>query len=126
MKDIFDNILSWVKSNMLMAIGIVIAVIVLLFPRMLKKLFRSRPHSDAWYTRAARERRKAKRQGKPSYRLTRMAGRRTGRYRKKIPRSAGNINRRIKSGPNAGKKAWQIKGSPEARRHMAAIRRRKR
>ena len=37
-----------------------------------------------------------------------------------------SFNRIIKSGSNRGKKAWQIKGSPEARRHMAAIRRKRR
>jgi len=53
------------------------------------------------------------------------------RRRKSLPRSVGmskaggSVNRIIKSGRHRGKKAWQIKGSPEARRHMAAIRRKK-
>jgi|WetSurMetagenome_2_1015567.scaffolds.fasta_scaffold216976_4 hypothetical protein len=54
------------------------------------------------------------------------------RRRKVLPRSVGmskarrtNVNRIIKSGRNRGKKAWQIKGSEAARRHMAAIRRKR-
>jgi hypothetical protein len=51
--------------------------------------------------------------------------------RRSIPRSVGmnkatrSTNRIIKSGRHRGKKAWQIKGSPEARRHMANIRRKR-
>lgn len=53
------------------------------------------------------------------------------RKRRTLPRSVGmakrrNINSVIKSGVNRGKKAWQIKGSEAARRHMAAIRRKRR
>jgi hypothetical protein len=56
---------------------------------------------------------------------------RTVRRIKSIPRDVGmaktgrSVNRIIKSGRYRGKKAWQIKGSPEARRHMAAIRRKR-
>ena len=40
-------------------------------------------------------------------------------------RRKSSVNRVIKSGANRGKKAWQIKGSEAARRHMAAIRRKR-
>jgi hypothetical protein len=57
--------------------------------------------------------------------------RRPTRRRRSVLRVASNPRRRrsvntvIKSGKNRGKKAWQIKGSEAARRHMAAIRRKR-
>ena len=122
MKEIFDKALTWVKSNVLLAIIGLIAVVVILFPKLLKGLFRTRPHADQWYTRAARERRKERK--RPATR-TRTVTRVRTRSGKPLPRSAGRTNRIIKSGVNRGKKAWQIKGSPEARRHMANIRRKR-
>ena len=130
MKEFFDKVLTWVKSNVLLSIIGLIAVIVIFFPKLFKGIFRTRPHADQWYTRAARERRKER---KRPGRVLRSgvngpkAGARRGRF---LPRSvgmrkAGRTNRIIKSGVNRGKKAWQIKGSPEARRHMANIRRKR-
>jgi hypothetical protein len=67
-------------------------------------------------------------------RRRRLTSRRSGtvtRRTRRIPRAVGmakagrSVNRIIKSGRYRGKKAWQIKGSPEARRHMAAIRRKR-
>jgi len=124
MKEFFDKALTWVKSNLLLSIIGLIAVITILFPKLLKGLFRTRPHADQWYTRAARERRKErKRPARPGRRTFRTSPR-------PLPRSVGmskvgRTNRIIKSGVHRGKKAWQIKGSPEARRHMAAIRRKR-
>lgn len=62
-----------------------------------------------------------------------LKGRAPRRRRKTLPRSVGmrkavrrtSVNRVIKSGRNRGKKAWQIKGSEAARRHMANIRRKR-
>lgn len=64
--------------------------------------------------------------------LYKKFGRKTYRRRRRtFPRSVGMRRRRstntiIKSGVNRGKKAWQIKGSEAARRHMAQIRRKRR
>lgn len=63
-----------------------------------------------------------------------LKGRSPSRRRRSLPRSVGlrkatrskgSVNRIIKTGRHRGKKAWQIKGSPEARRHMALIRRKR-
>jgi len=56
-------------------------------------------------------------------RRTRKKYRPVVRARVKVKRTNGSYNRIIKTGANRGKKAWQIKGSPEARRRMAALRR---
>jgi hypothetical protein len=65
--------------------------------------------------------------------LKKFGGRRRVRRRRapvvrvRVRRSArGSYNRIVKSGRNAGKKAWQIKGSPAARARMARLRRMRR
>jgi hypothetical protein len=89
-------IAAWdlIKKNWIISIIILVAVMFLFFTKPLKKLFSS-----------GTVRRKT---------------------RKQLPRSVG-IKRRNKLpvNPGTGKtlKAWQIKGSDAARRHMARIRR---
>lgn len=98
MKETFDKIKEWVIGNK--TIAAVIGVVVLLF---LAKKFSGK---------VTRRRRR-----KP---LPRSVG-----LRKRVTRRAPGTNRIIKSGRNRGKKAWQVKGSEAARRHMAAIRRKR-
>jgi hypothetical protein len=86
---------NWIKSNMLIAGAIAIVLILVLFPKLLGGLFR---------TRRVRHRR-----------VMSLPYRR----RRSLPRSVGVARHRTKG----AKKAWQIKGSPAARRHMAQIRR---
>ena len=85
------KIFDWIKSNMLLALGILAAVVILFFP----KIFRT--------------------------------SRRRRRRNRTLPRSVGMYKRRRtrKAYTKGGKakKAWQIKGSEAARRHMAKIRR---
>lgn len=63
--------------------------------------------------------------------LYKKFGRRTTRRRRhSVLRPVRSVRRRsvnsvIRTGANRGKKAWQIKGSDAARRHMANIRRKR-
>jgi len=109
MKETIEKIKTWVMENK--TIAGVIGAVVLLF--LAKKL------SGKMTTRRRRRR------------IPRSVGM-ARRRRKVVTRSVGmskprrsNANRVIKSGRNRGKKAWQIKGSEAARRHMAAIRRKR-
>jgi len=108
MKDLFNKVLTWAKSNMLLAIGALLAVIMLFFPKLLKGLFG---------TTRRRHRRIA---GSPY--STGSPYRRN--KRRTLPRSVGmrKIRRQYTKGGKV-KKPWQIKGSIAARRHMAQIRR---
>jgi hypothetical protein len=95
----FDNIIAWIKANILLSIGILIAVVVILFPKVLKKLFG---------TRRVRH-----------HRVTTVPAR-----RRSLPRSVGlHRNRPSVKRSSKVKKPWQIKGSLAAKRHMAQIRR---
>lgn len=89
-------------------IGLVL--IFVLFGRQVKRLFKlgGRKHSPAWYTKAARDRRKLRKSGRP------------GRRRRALPLSVGLRKHYTKSGKT--KKPWQVKGSEAARRHMRRIR----
>jgi len=99
MKDLFDKIFAWIKANLLLSIGILVAVVVLFFPKLLKGLTGRRRvrHRPGYYTA------------------------RSGRT---LPRSVGThrVRKQYTKGGRA-KKPWQIKGSEAARRHMAKIRR---
>lgn len=101
MKDFFDKIFTWVKANLLLSIGILIAVIVLFFPKLLRGLTSRKRirHRPGYY---------AARSG-------RSFPRSVGLTRRGVPR------KQYTKGGKA-KKAWQIKGSLAARRHMAQIR----
>ena len=105
MKDFFDKIFTWVKANLLLAIGILVAVIVLFFPKLLRGLTGKRRirHRPGYYT-----------------------ARTITRSRRRLPRSIGltrrGVPRKQYTKGGKAKKAWQIKGSLAARRHMAQIR----
>jgi hypothetical protein len=92
MKETFDKILAYIKSNPLIAVGAVVVTVLLFFPKLLK--------------------------------LTTVR-----RRRRVLPRSVGvrRISRVRRHYNKAGKrlKAWQVKGSAAAKRHMAAIRKRR-
>jgi len=101
MKEFFNNIFTWVKANLFLSIGILIAVVILFFPKLLKGLTgRTRVrHRPGYYTA----------------RSGRRLPRRVGLTRRGVPR------KQYTKGGKA-KKAWQIKGSLAAKRHMAQIR----
>ena len=87
-------IFDWIKANWIISLIAVIIIPLLIFPRFVKKVF----------------------------------GGTTRRRRRALPRSVG-VRRRRTTRPRKqytkggkAKKAWQIKGSPAARRHMARIR----
>jgi len=108
MNTFFVSLYAWIRNNILMSIGILIVVVLLFFPKILRGLIGG-----------------TRRKRRTSYSLTRMAGRRTFRRRRPLPRSVGIRRRPRKQYTKGGKakKPWQIKGSPAARRHMAQIRR---
>jgi hypothetical protein len=103
----FNQIWAWIKANILLSIGIGIAVILVFFPKMLRGLTGSR-------------RRVHHRIG------TRRVSARTfyRRPRRALPRSVSMYRTRRTTRRTKGpKKPWQIKGSKAARLHMARIRR---
>ena len=100
MNEFFNKALTWVKSNMILAIGLLLVTIVLFFPKLLGGLFRKPRvrHRPGYY---------ALRSGRT---LPRSVG--TGRRRRNVVTKSGRV-----------KKPWQVKGSEAARRHMAKLRR---
>jgi len=105
MNEFISKSLAFIKANIIIALIIGFAIIYLLFPRQIKKLFSGR--------RRVRHRRPIA-----------MPARRRRTMRRPLPRSVGMHKARPqynKSGKQ--KKPWQIKGSEAARRHMAKIRR---
>lgn len=98
MKAFIDNLILWIKSNWLMSLVIFVVAVLILFPKVIGRLFRKKPvrHRKSYYRNRT------------------------------LPRSVG-IRRRNKLavyGKNGKvKKPWQVKGSEAARRHMAKIRR---
>lgn len=106
----FDKIKAWIMANKTIAIIIGAVVAFLVFGKQLNKMFGGSPRR--------RRRTSLKVVNRP---------RRIKRVSRPVVRSTNkSYNRIIKSGKNRGKKAWQIKGSPEARRRMAALRRMRR
>lgn len=103
MQTTFNNIIAWIKANILLSVGILIAVVLVFFPRVLHHLFGTtrRVHHHIGTRRVS---------ARTYYR----------RPRRSLPRSVGTRRRRTSHGP---KKPWQIKGSRAARLHMAKIRR---
>jgi len=103
MKDFFDKVLTWVKGNWMIAAGILLVVIFLFFPKMLSGLM-------------GRQRVRHR----PGYYASRTI---TRTRRRSLPRSVGlrKARKQYTKGGKA-KKAWQIKGSLAAKRHMAQIR----
>ena len=102
--EIFYTAWNWIKANVLISVLILLAVVVVFFPKLLSGLFGS-----------PRRRRRS---------LPRSVGIR--RRRRSLPRSVGirRRNRPAIRGKNGRvKKPWQIKGSKAARIRMAKIRR---
>jgi len=105
-----NKILAWAKANILLAIGILFAVMFVFFPKFLRKL--------------GGPTRRRRRRVRPRYvvRRRRVSARTYyNRPRRKLPRSAGRRRQYTRRGKL--KKPWQIKGSIAAKRHMAKIRR---
>jgi hypothetical protein len=105
MSEYIVKIKDWIANNKAVAIVIGVVVAFLAWKKLGKKTYRRK-----------------KRYMKPT--ITRRRVSRSARVNKPAARRV-SVNRIIKSGKNRGKKAWQIKGSPEARRHMALIRRKR-
>jgi hypothetical protein len=104
MKETFDKIVTWVKGNLGIAIAAAAGIIVMLFfPKLLGIGKRTRRRRRYVPLRVVRRRRSA--------------------IRRSPPRRS--VRRQYTKGGKA-KKAWQIKGSLAARRHMAQIRRKRR
>lgn len=101
MNTFITNLVTWVKAHLLIAMVILIAIVLVFFPKLLRRLTgpRRRIHHRTYTALPARRRRS-------------------------IPRSVGmHKTRRQYTKGGKAKKAWQIKGSLAARRHMAQIRR---
>jgi hypothetical protein len=103
------SIMTWIKSNLLISIGVALVAVVLLFPKLFKGLLGSLPRKRRRGTRIY---------GRPSIR-------RPTRSTVSRIRTIGRIRRPGLRRRKGAKKPWQIKGSLAARRHMALIRKRK-
>jgi hypothetical protein len=106
MTDFITKAIAWIKANYIIAIIAALGIILIFFPKLLGGLFRKKrvKHRKGYIPVSRR--------------------RRTRPGRRSLPRSVGTHKSRPqynKSGTR--KKAWQIKGSLAARRHMAQIRR---
>lgn len=99
MKETFDKIMVWVKSNMWLSIGIGLVAIILFFPKLLK--FGATRRHRRTYTPV------------------------TTRIRRRTYKAPVKRTKRSYAKGGAKKKPWQIKGSLAARRYMAAIRRKR-
>lgn len=94
-----EKIISWFKENKLLGFGIGAAIVLLFFPGLMRRRTRRR-RSRTIYAPVTRRR----------------------RARVRIRRNKPAVRRRSYSRGGKKKKAWQIKGSLAARRHMARIR----
>lgn len=94
MSDTINKVIAWIKNNILISVLILLAVMFMFFRKQLNGLLGIK--------------------------------RRVKHRRATLPRSVGTARRRRKTTvlnkSGKPKKAWQIKGSEAARRHMARIR----
>jgi hypothetical protein len=94
-----DKILTWIKSNMILAAVLIIAAVAIFFPKVTRGIFG----------------------GSRTLHRRRVRKAITGSYtRRRRSRPMRSTKRR-----SGAKKPWQIKGSLAAKRHMAQIRRRR-
>ena len=89
------SIMTWIKSNLLISIGIGIVALLLFFPKVVKKLFGGTTRRRRRHVHHA------------------ITGRRRASRPTRSRRMAG------------AKKPWQIKGSLAAKRRMAQIRKKR-
>lgn len=120
MSEFFTKIMTWVKANILLAVGILAVVVFVLFPKQIKKMF-------------APPRRRRRRNIRRSVTVTR---RRTRSNRKPIPRSVGTSRRGYPAAAGGYipfkynkdgtvKKAWQVGGTVAAKNRMRGLRRKR-
>jgi hypothetical protein len=100
MSTFFTKVITWIKANLFLSIGILLAVILLFFPHLLRKITGPRRVHHRRVYRPVTHARRHRTLG-PVHHRTRRQYTRGGR----------------------AKKPWQIKGSRAARLHMAKIRR---
>jgi hypothetical protein len=122
MNNFFSNAIAWIKANIIITIVILLAVILLFFPRLLKGLFGGssghRPGFVKSHTRGGSLKAGWRPDGTGGWtqRAKSVKHRRT-KSGKPIPRSVGTKRKTKK-----GKPARLIKGSKEAKAWMAKIR----
>jgi len=114
----FDQLWNWLKQNIVIGVLILVALLLVLFPRAVRRMFA-----------APRKRRRRTRSGKP---LPRSVGTRR-RRRTTAPRArttgsgyaaAGGGTIALKYNKDGTvKKAWQVKGTVAAKQRMARLRR---
>lgn len=100
MSTLFTTAWNWIKANLLLSTGILLAVLLLFFPKVLKGLFGTR--------------RKRVRHHRIVRTVTDIS--------RTLPRSVGIHKIRHRSHGSV-KRPWQVKGSRAAKLHMAKIRR---
>jgi len=112
----FDQLWNWLKQNIVIGVLIIVALLLVLFPRAVRRMFA-----------APRKRRRRTRSGKPLPRsvgrrrsLISRAGRRTG---KGYPAVGGGTIPYKYNKDGTVKKAWQVKGTVAAKQRMARLRR---
>lgn len=127
-----DKVMTWIKANILLALGIALAAIFIFFPKILRGSTRRVKHGPSWYLQ----------RGKP------LPQRLIGKSGKPIPRSVGirRANTQRASGGSSGgsakgyaavgggtipfkynkdgsvKKAWQVAGTLAAKQRMSRLR----
>jgi hypothetical protein len=101
MTDLFNKAIAWIKANVLLAIAIGIAIIIVFFPKVLRHIIGPKRRVHHRVVRETKHRRNVRKAI-------------TGTYSRRPTRT-----RRMKG----AKKPWQVKGSRAARLHMAKIRR---
>jgi len=128
MKEIFDKIIGFVKTNWIISALVVLVFVFLIFPKQVKRIFGGRPHADSWYTKAAREKRVLKKAGKTKSKtksgkaLPRSAGKGSG---KGYPKVGGGFVPFVKNKDGSIKKAAFVSGTIAARNRMKKIRKMK-
>jgi hypothetical protein len=122
MNNFFSNAIAWVKANIILSIVILLAVILLFFPRLLKGLFGGssghRPGFVKSHTRGGSLKAGWRPDGTGGWtQRAKSVKHRKTKSGKPIPRSVGTGKKTKK-----GKLARLVKGSPAAKAYMAKIR----
>jgi len=127
MSELFTKISAWVKANMLLALGILAAVIFLLFPRQLKRMFvtRRRIKHRPGYSQTHDRKGRLLPGTKSGRRLPRSVGRKGSSAGKGYPAAAGGYIPFKYNKDGTIKKAWQVGGTVAAKNRMRGLRRKR-
>jgi hypothetical protein len=126
MNELFTKITTWIKANILLSVVIFVALVSIIFPKQLRKVFsggRKRvKHRPGWSETHDRKGRLLK-PTKSGRQIPRSAGKRKSSTGKGYPAAGGGYIPFKYNKDGTVKKAWQVGGTVAAKNRMARLRR---